>query len=287
MAETGDELNLSYGRVWHREYKHKEYDNPDFRLVEDLYRDGRGMVADMLDLSNLAARLEDFVGRKGRTKPTTSPQFDSTNTGSNLELGIPKPIRILFLAANPKDTLPLRLDAEMRAIDQALQQAKFRNQFEIHQHWAVKVADIQNLLLRYKPHIVHFSGHGSGASEIILEDSSGNSSPVSMGALSQLFSVLKDNIKCVVLNACYSEQQAQAIAQNIDCVIGMSNAIGDEAATSFSAAFYQALGFGRDIKTAFDLGCVQIDLESLNEQDTPRLLADVIDPKTIVFAGDS
>ncbi len=195
-------------------------------------------------------------------------------------------IRILFLAANPRDTPALRLDAEMRAIDQALRQAEFRNQFDIRQQWAVQVTDIQHHLLRHKPDIVHFSGHGSRASEIVLEDRSGNSHPASARALSQLFSVLKDNIKCVVLNACYSEQQAQAIAQSIDCVIGMSRAISDEAAIDFAAAFYQALGFGRDIETAFELGCVQIDLENLDEQDAPKLLANTVNSKTITFAGN-
>ena len=101
--------------------------------------------------------------------------------------------------------------------------------------------------------------------------------------MSQLFSVLKDNIRCVVLNACYSEQQAQAIAAHIDCVVGMSKAIGDQAAIGFAASFYQALGYGKDIKTAFELGCVQVDLEGLNEQDTPKLLATRCDPKKSVF----
>jgi len=52
---------------------------------------------------------------------------------------------------------------------------------------------------------------------------------------------------------------------------------------SFAEAFYQALGYGRDVKTAFDLGCLQIDLKSLNEQDTPKLLALDSDPEAIVF----
>lgn len=192
-------------------------------------------------------------------------------------------IKILFLAANPIDTTPLRLDAEMRAIDLALQQAAFRNRFDIRQHWAVRVTDLQHYFLRHQPDIVHFSGHGSASSEIILEDASGNSRPVSVRALSRLFSVLKDNIKCVVLNACYSEQQAQAIGQSIDCVIGMSKAIGDDAAIGFATAFYQALGFGRDVRTAFELGCVQVDLEGLDEQDVPKLLAEKDKPENIVF----
>jgi hypothetical protein len=40
----------------------------------------------------------------------------------------------------------------------------------------------------------------------------------------------------------------------------MSKAIGDEAAINFAVAFYQALGYGKNVKTAYDLGCVQIDL---------------------------
>jgi hypothetical protein len=181
-------------------------------------------------------------------------------------------IKILFLAANPLDTTRLRIDEETRAIDQTLRQAKFRDRFDIEQQWAVRVGDLQNYLLRYNPHIVHFSGHGSESSGIILEDDFGNSHPVTVRALSQLFSVLKDNIKCVVLNACYTEPQARAIAENIDYVIGMSNAIGDVAAINFATAFYQAIGYGKDIKTAFELACVQIDLAGLDDQDIPKLL---------------
>ena len=57
-----------------------------------------------------------------------------------------------------------------------------------------------------------------------------------------------------------------------DCVIRMSRAIGDQAGISFATAFYQALGYGEDVATAFELGCSQIDLENLDEQDIPQLL---------------
>lgn len=147
----------------------------------------------------------------------------------------------------------------------------------------MRVSDLQSLLLRHKPDIVHFGGHGSQSSEIILEDPSGTKHPVPARALRTLFSVLKDNIRCVVLNACHSKQQAEGIAEHIDCVIGMSQAIGDSAAVSFSSAFYQALGYGRDIKTAFDLGCIQINFDRLNEQDAPKLIALKSHPETIIF----
>jgi len=155
--------------------------------------------------------------------------------------------------------------------------------FEVVTHWAVRANELSSLLLLHKPDIVHFSGHGYPSSELVFEDNSGNSHTVSPDALSQLFSLLKENIHCVVLNACYTEEMAEAIAQHIDCVIGMSQVIGDTAAISFVAAFYLALGYGRDVKTAFDLGRVQINLENLDEQDRPILVAPNQDPSDIVF----
>ena len=146
------------------------------------------------------------------------------------------------------------------------------------------MTDLQDVLQRFEPHIVHFSGHGSNAGELILQDNAGKSRPVSPTALGKLFKVLKRNSRCVVLNACYSHDQAVAIAQHIDCVIGMSDAIGDEAATAFSGAFYQALAYGNDVNTAFELGLVQIDLDNLGEDQTPRLITTGVDPSTVVFA---
>jgi hypothetical protein len=193
-------------------------------------------------------------------------------------------IKILFLAANPLDTPPLRLDEEMRTIDTKIRQAEFRDLFQIEQHWAVRVPDLQGLILRHKPNIVHFSGHGSVRSEIVLKDDAGRSRPVSVEALSRLFSLLAGNIRCVVLNGCYTQAQAQAIAEHIDCVIGMSKAIGDSAAIVFAGSFYQALGYGRSIKTAFELARNEIDLGSLREEDTPRLLALRANPAEIILA---
>ena len=131
----------------------------------------------------------------------------------------------------------------------------------VEEESAVRVVDLQTHLLHHRPHIVHFSGHGSSDGQIILEDQEGHSDPVSPSALSRLFAALKDNIRCVVLNACYSEAQASGIVESIECVIGMTRAIEDASAIAFAASFYQALGYGKSIQTAFDLGCSEIELE--------------------------
>jgi hypothetical protein len=234
------------------------------------------------------SKLEILELVNNLTDSQTNAETNSTSRNS-LELGeeaISRPIKILFLAANPKDTHSLRLDEEIRSIDRALRQAEFRDKFDIEQQWAVRVSDLQDHFLRFTPDIVHFSGHGSSSSEIILEDLDGSRKTVSTHALSNLFDILKDNIRCVVLNACYSEKQAQAIAEHIDCVVGMTKAIGDEAAINFATGFYRALGYGRDVQTAFELGKSQIDLGGLDEEDTPKLLAFKQKPNKVIFVHD-
>ncbi|MBL8152276.1 MAG: CHAT domain-containing protein [Blastocatellia bacterium] len=181
-------------------------------------------------------------------------------------------IKILFLAANPTKTNPRKLDEEFRAIDEKLQLSNYRDKFKIEQHWAVRVADLHSLLLRHQPDIVHFSGHGSEVGELVFQNESGSRQIPPIKAISNMFSILKDNIKCVVLNSCYSESQAKAIAEHIECVIGMSKAITDDSAINFAASFYEGLGYGRTVEEAFKLGCNQIDLRNLKEEDIPKLL---------------
>jgi hypothetical protein len=184
-------------------------------------------------------------------------------------------IKILFLAATPEDEVKLNVEEEAREVNYRIRLGARGDRFKLEKEFAVRTSDLTDHLLNYKPTIVHFSGHGSEYNEIILLDNNGRGKPVSGKALKRLFNALKDNIRCVVLNACYSEWQAQAIAEHIDCVIGMSDSISDQAAINFSSAFYGALAFGRDVKTAFEVGLseIAIDLDSLGEEDIPKLLS--------------
>ncbi len=190
-------------------------------------------------------------------------------------------LTILFLAANPAATNQLQLDEEMRAIDAALRKAAFRDRFALHSHWALRYADLPEILLRYNPHIVHFSGHGSEKGELVFAQEGGGVHHVPPAALSDLFDLLRDNIGCVVLNACYSEGQAQGIAESIDCVVGMESAVADSAAIEFAAGFYTGLGFGRSIKTAFGLGRNRMAALGGGEESIPKLLALRSDPAAL------
>jgi predicted Rossmann-fold nucleotide-binding protein len=191
---------------------------------------------------------------------------------------------ILILAANPKNTPRLRLDQEVREIDNGLQRAQRRDEFILKQVWAVRRSDFRRAMLDFKPNIVHFCGHGSGEEGIAFEDENGLAKFMSAKALSGFFELFSDTVECVVLNACYSEVQAKAIAEHIPYVIGMHKAIGDTAAIEFSVAFYDALGAGKSIEFAYKLACNAIQLAGLPEQLTPILLKK---STSMCIAGDS
>lgn len=181
-------------------------------------------------------------------------------------------IKILFLAATPTDAGRLRLDEEYHDIDKMLRIGPQRDSFELVSQFAVRREELQQALLRHEPHIVHFAGHGTQTEEIVLIDDSRASSPVDKKALARLFEILKDNIRVVFLNACYSKPQAEAISRTIDYAIGTDKAVGDKAAIAFAAAFYQALSFDRSVNDAFELGKNALDLLQRPGSDAPALL---------------
>lgn len=165
-------------------------------------------------------------------------------------------IKVLLLSANPIDD-PLGIDAEFRAIDAKIRSSEHREHVQLLNHGAVRLDDVAGLFMRHTPHVVHFSSHGN-ASGIALTTADGSSRVVPPDALADIFKALKDNVRVVVLNACDSAPQAKAIVSVIDCAVGMADEIDDDAAVAFAATFYEALGYGRSVQTAFDLALVQL-----------------------------
>jgi hypothetical protein len=185
--------------------------------------------------------------------PPSSPQAAGPATGPAAGQ-LSGRCTVLFLAANPRQTTALRLGEEVRTIEERLRESTLRDRFDLRQQHAVRWSDLSRSLLENTPMVVHFAGHGEAGGEIVLEDPVGGNLPVGVDVLADLFRILKDDIRCVVLNACWSESQAAAIGQHIDFVVGMTRPISDPAAIRFAAGFYRGLGFGRSVQTAFHLG---------------------------------
>ncbi|MCB9303873.1 MAG: response regulator [Lewinellaceae bacterium] len=180
-------------------------------------------------------------------------------------------IKVLFLGANPDARNYLRIGSEYDIISSNLKESsKFRDLFELEQRMATRVDSLTQVLLDVRPNIIHFSGHGV-TEGIILENHEGKPHLVEAHALESLFELFKDDINCVVLNACYSQQQAEAIAKHIPYAIGMKSAILDEASIAFSLGFYKAIGAGEDINFAYKMGIVNIKMYGVKGEDLPIL----------------
>ena len=182
--------------------------------------------------------------------------------------------KILFLSADPSDASRLKIQKEYREISHELQLAVGRDGFSFDTHLAVRPSDLSRALLKQpRPKYLHFSGHGTnGSGSLCLEDDAGNSEPVSVAALANLIGPISDDISCVLLNACYSENQAHALLAHVDFVVGMNDAIGDDAAIAYSIGFYQAIFNGESVPTAHKLGCAQIQMTNEGQHQIPTLL---------------
>lgn len=178
---------------------------------------------------------------------------------------------ILVFSANPAGTARLDLGRELREIKAALRRSELRGRFRLEQIEAVRPADLRRALLDERPAFVHFCGHADQGG-IQLEDDHGEVKEVSGEALVELFRLFAKDIRCVLLNACWSEHQAQAIAAHIPYVIGMNQPISDRAAVDFAIGFFDALGSGEDVQVAYRFGCNSIRLEGGAEYEAPVLL---------------
>jgi outer membrane protein OmpA-like peptidoglycan-associated protein len=121
--------------------------------------------------------------------------------------------------------------------------------------------------VKWKPHIIHFIGHGGFDDEkglIFLHSGKDPAARDAIDSASLRELVRKDPPWLVVLNSCLSGAAAKAdpfagaaqnlIRANIPFVVAMQAPISDDAAVQFSQDFYAALASGETVATAVSSG---------------------------------
>jgi hypothetical protein len=193
-------------------------------------------------------------------------------------------VRILVVAANPLGSSPLKLDHEVKTIQEALRRSRKRGNFVVEYRLAATPSELRRALLDVEPHVLHFSGHGAGDRGLLfVGDESASAIYRSEGGevrsratdsneikfvpakpLANLLQLCDDHLECVVLNACYSDVQGDAISANILFTIGMRDVVKDNVAIKFSQGFYDAIGAGKGYESAFNWGkaAIEFDLEN-------------------------
>lgn len=173
---------------------------------------------------------------------------------------------ILILTCDPHGAPDnIRETEEIRVIEEKIKLSKLsaEKRIQVASRVAVRPEDLTQALYDHDPEIVHFSGHGTEG-RICLQDDDADALPVDPEALA---GILGDSgtVKCVVLSACDTAPQAEAIVRFIDYAVGMKKPIEDESGISFSIGFYQAIGAGKSFEEAFRAGCRMIRTRGKSE----------------------
>ncbi|WP_172635356.1 CHAT domain-containing protein [Saprospira grandis] len=236
------------------------------------YLEDPDIINNMWDLNTLKAEADQLntVSEKRRFYRLKQLQYQKEAAEVGLDLGIGEEIdiellyldevdknintlnTILFLSASPNGLTPIRVDIEESEIRSKIKGSKFRNTLILETRTAITTDIISESILEIEPNIVHFSTHGEN-DNILIEGKNGTHEQLSASNLNRLLKK-SDNIECIVLNACYSEKVAKIISTKGYYVIGVSNVISDDNAIAFSKGFYIAIGSGKDISSAFDVG---------------------------------
>lgn len=192
-------------------------------------------------------------------------------------------VRILFLAADPLSLSGsekrLELDGDVRRIQDRMEEAErdYGRTLKFLWRLAVRSDELTRALRQTRPDIVHFSGHGGEDGLYLMAPDGYGAQQVDPAALTRIFQVFPNRVRLVVLSACHSKAQAEAIADVVGCAIGTPGRIMDLAAIQFNAEFYRAVACGESVQAAFDQASAEVGLNQPHGA-RPDLIARGVDP---------
>lgn len=203
------------------------------------------------------------------------------------QLPAPKPekLRVLMLGASSEGDL--RVGREQKRIRAAVESALHRDQIELDTRAAATTHDLLDGLSRFRPHVVHFSGH-SNEDLILFEDERDEPHEgvvVNARVFAKAIQATDDPPLLVLLNSCKSAAQIDALVEQVvPFAIGMADEIGDADAINYAAQFYASVANGQSIHSAHLAGKVRLELDGLEGSELPTLAwADDVDPATTML----
>ena len=190
----------------------------------------------------------------------------------------PEPIlKILYVTALPKRDLQpnssIDNDEEFRRLRNQIKDSGQEDLVELIPAFAAQATDIARELREKRPHIVHFSTHGDRTDHsLILNDGNGGVAPLLPEQLVTLLRPVASTLRCVILNACWSEaaaMQLQAL-QPAPYRVGTKGTLKDATALAFAFGFYQALLGGESLRNSFTAGLTNIRITNVPAGTIPE-----------------
>ena len=180
-------------------------------------------------------------------------------------------LRILYLTATPEGDL--RVDHEIRRVKAAVRAATHRDLIEIEHLPAATAGDLLDGLTRFRPHVLHFSGHANEDMLVLDRDDPEHNEghEVATDLFQRAIAAVDQPPTLVVLNACESAAQLPGLLTKVPFAIGMSDTVGDVDTIVFATRFYSAVAEGQSVQAALDLARVELALAGLPDVDLPIL----------------
>jgi hypothetical protein len=203
------------------------------------------------------------------------------------QLRAPKPenLRVLIIGASAEGDL--RVGREQKRIRAAVESALHRDQIDLDVRPAATTADLLDGITKFRPHVVHFSGHSNEALIVFLDeqDEPHEGVIVTARAFAKAIEATDDPPLLVLLNSCKSAAQVDdLVAQVAPFAIGMADSIDDGDAINYAAQFYAAIANGQSIKASHLSGQAALELAGLNGAELPSLAwAQGVDPATTIL----
>ncbi len=203
------------------------------------------------------------------------------------QLPDPKPEKLRVLILGASSAGDLRVGREQKRIRTAVESALHRDQIEMDVRPAATTTDLLDGITKFRPHVVHFSGH-SNEDLIVFEDEQDEPHEgviVTARAFARAIQATDDPPLLVLLNACKSAAQIDnLVAQVVPFAIGMADSIGDGDAINYAAQFYAAIANGQSIKSSHLSGQAALEIAGLEGSELPTLAwAHGVDPAATIL----
>lgn len=189
----------------------------------------------------------------------------------------PKPEKLRVLLLGSSTDGELRVGREQRRIRAAVESALHRDLIDLDVRPAATTGDLLDGITKFRPHIVHFSGH-SNEDLIVFErdiDAPHKDGQVVMATtFARAIAATDDPPMLVLLNACNSAAQIDNLVDGgVPFAIGMSDIIADGDAIVFAAQFYASIANGQSVQSAHLAGQAALELAGLDGAELPTLAA--------------
>ncbi|MEU2946992.1 hypothetical protein ABZ617_13250 [Nocardiopsis alba] len=198
------------------------------------------------------------------------------------ELRAPKPEKLRVLMLGSASAGDLRVSREQSRIRNAVESALHRDLVELDARPSATTRDLLDGITRFRPHVVHFSGHSS---EDLIEfeddlDQHHEGVVVTARAFASAVNATDTPPLLVLLNSCDSAHQAEKlVGEVVPFAIGMAEEIGDVDAINYAAQFYAAVANGQSIKSSHLSGQAALELAGLPGAELPLLFSESdVDP---------